>query len=182
MLAGKSYLTNSRIAGNWRHCNDPRLCQREHRSSGDTMMRRTWWGYYPGIISHAFEYRLPLRVSDLHMSGVEKTTWEGDNSWWRHQMETFSALLAICAGNSPVSGEFPAQRPVTRSFDIFFDLRMDGRLSKHSWCWWLETLACPLWRQSNGCSPRQHAPFGHPEYSSRTKSVKHLEYKWNISV
>ena len=41
-------------------------------------------------------------------------------SWWRHQMETFSALLAICAGNSPVSGEFPAERPVTRSFDVFF--------------------------------------------------------------
>ena len=33
--------------------------------------------------------------------------------WWRHQMETFSALLAFCAGNSPVIGEFPAQRPVT---------------------------------------------------------------------
>ena len=32
-------------------------------------------------------------------------------------METFSALLAICAGNSPVTGEFLAQRPVTRSFD-----------------------------------------------------------------
>ena len=38
-------------------------------------------------------------------------------------METFSALLAICAGNSPVPGEFPAQRPVTRSFHVFFDLR-----------------------------------------------------------
>ena len=37
-------------------------------------------------------------------------------TWWRHQMETFSALLAICAGNSPVTGEFPAQRPVTQSF------------------------------------------------------------------
>ena len=42
------------------------------------------------------------------------------STWWRHQMETFSALLAICAENSPVSGEFPAQRPVTRSFDGFF--------------------------------------------------------------
>ena len=40
--------------------------------------------------------------------------------WWRHQMETFSALLAICAGNSPVPGEFPTQRPVTRSCDVFF--------------------------------------------------------------
>ena len=38
-------------------------------------------------------------------------------------METFSALLAFCAGNSPVHGEFPIQRPVTRSFDVFFDLR-----------------------------------------------------------
>ena len=28
-------------------------------------------------------------------------------TWWRHQMETFSASLAICAGNSPVHGEFP---------------------------------------------------------------------------
>ena len=40
-------------------------------------------------------------------------------SWLRHQMETLSALLAICAGNSWVTGEFPAQRPVTRNFDIF---------------------------------------------------------------
>ena len=45
-------------------------------------------------------------------------------------METFSALLAICAGNSPVSGEFPAQRQVTRSFDVFFDLRPNKQLSK----------------------------------------------------
>ena len=38
-------------------------------------------------------------------------------------MEIFSALLAICAGNSPVTGEFLAQKPVTRSFGVFFDLR-----------------------------------------------------------
>ena len=40
-------------------------------------------------------------------------------SWWRHQMETFSALLALCTGNSAVTGEFPSQKPVTRSFDFF---------------------------------------------------------------
>ena len=45
-------------------------------------------------------------------------------------METFSALLAICAGNSPATGEFPAQKPVTRSFDVFFDLHLNKRLSK----------------------------------------------------
>ena len=39
-------------------------------------------------------------------------------------METFSALLALCAGNSPATGEFPARKRVTRSFDIFFDLRL----------------------------------------------------------
>ena len=71
-------------------------------------------------------------------------------AWWRHQMETFSALLAICAGNSPVPGEFPAQRPVTRSFDVFFDLRLIKRLSKQSSGWWFETLSCPLWRHCNG--------------------------------
>ena len=38
--------------------------------------------------------------------------------WWHHQMETFFELLALCAGNSPVTGEFPLQRPVTQSFDI----------------------------------------------------------------
>ena len=57
------------------------------------------------------------------------------NVWWRHQMETFSALLAICAGNSPVPGKFPTQRPVTRSFDVYFDLRPNKRLSKHLWGW-----------------------------------------------
>ena len=70
-------------------------------------------------------------------------------TWWRHQMETFSALLAICARNSPVPGEFPAQRPVTRSFDVFFHLRLNKRLSKQSWGWWFETLSCPLWRHRN---------------------------------
>ena len=64
-------------------------------------------------------------------------------------METFSALLAICAGNSPVLGEFPPQRPVTRSFFVYFDLRPDKRLSKQSWGWWFETLPHSLWRHRN---------------------------------
>ena len=67
-------------------------------------------------------------------------------------METFSVLLAISAGNSPVPGEFPAQRPVTRSFDVFFYLRLNKRLSKQSWDWWFETLPCSLWRHRNVCS------------------------------
>ena len=46
-------------------------------------------------------------------------------------------------------GEFPIQRPVTRSFDVFFDLRLNKRLSKQWWGWWFETLAWSLWRQCN---------------------------------
>ena len=64
-------------------------------------------------------------------------------------METFSALLAFCAGNSPVTGEFPTQRPVARSFDVFFDLRLHKRFSKQSWGWWFETLSWSLWRHRN---------------------------------
>ena len=64
-------------------------------------------------------------------------------------METFSALLAICAGNSPVTGELPSQKPVTPSFDVFFDLRLNERQSKQSWGWWFETPSHPLWRHSN---------------------------------
>ena len=67
-------------------------------------------------------------------------------SWWRHQMETFSALLVLCAGTLPASGEFISQRPVTQSFDVFFDLRLNKRLSKQSWCWWFQTPSCSLWR------------------------------------
>ena len=65
-------------------------------------------------------------------------------------MEAFSALLAICAGNSPVTGEFPAQSPVTRSFDVFFDLRVNKRLISQPWGWWFETTSRPSWRQRNG--------------------------------
>ena len=78
--------------------------------------------------------------------------------WWRHQMETFSVSLALCAGNSPVPGEFPTQRPVTRSFDVYFDLRPNKRLSKQSWGWWFETLSWSLWRHCNAYDDDHHDP------------------------
>ena len=113
-----------------------------------------------------------LSRSDWDVSGIQKyigrkrtvissllstnsgtaTTWQlpcpwPNNAWWRHQMETFSALLVICAGNSPITGEFPTQRPVKRSFDV---LRLNKRLSKQSWGWWFETPSRSLWRHCNG--------------------------------
>ena len=55
----------------------------------------------------------------------------------------------FCAGNSPVNGEFPTQRPVTRSFDAFFDLWLNKRLSKQSWGWWSEMPSHSLWCHCN---------------------------------
>ena len=69
--------------------------------------------------------------------------------------EMFSALLALCAGKSLVTGEFPAQRPVTRSFDVFFDLRLHKQLNKQPWGWWFETLWRSLWRHWNANDPRE---------------------------
>ena len=65
-------------------------------------------------------------------------------SWWRHQMETCSALPAHCAGNSPVTGVFPSHRPLMRSFDVFFDLRLNKWSSKQPRGWWFETPLCSL--------------------------------------
>ena len=71
------------------------------------------------------------------------------NTWWRHQMETVSALLALCAGNSPVTGEFPSKRPVTRCFDVFFDLRLNKHVNRQSRRRWFETSSRSLWRHCN---------------------------------
>ena len=64
-------------------------------------------------------------------------------------METFSALLALCVGNSPVTDELPAQRPVTWSFDVFFHLHLNERLNKQQWGGWFEMPLCSLWRHCN---------------------------------
>ena len=72
------------------------------------------------------------------------------NSWWRHHMEAFSALLAICAGNSPVPGEFPVQKASdSELWCFFFYLRLNTRLRKQSWGCWFETLSRPLWGHCN---------------------------------
>ena len=105
------------------------------------------------VHDHTLEHISPCIVWTIYFIWSSNPLVPGacifQETWWRHQMETFSALLAICAGNSPVPGEFPTQRPVTRSFDVYFDLRPNKRLSKQSWGWWFETLSCSLWRHRN---------------------------------
>ena len=94
-------------------------CYHNHVSKASPQPSQTT----PSItLSHPFE---------LHISLDSRTKWH-KLSCWRHQVEIFSALLAFCAGNSLATGEFPTQRPVMRSFDVFFDLHLNEQLSKQS--------------------------------------------------
>ena len=63
--------------------------------------------------------------------------------------ENISVLMAICARNPPVIGEYPSQRPLTRRFAVFFDLCLNKRLGEQWWGWWFETPLHPLWRHCN---------------------------------
>ena len=96
------------------------------------------------LTANSDKYVRSKATTNKHLTGIQMII-----SWWSHQIETFSTLLAICAGNLPVPGEFPAQRPVTRGFDVFFDLCLNKRLSKQLWGWWFEMPSHPLWRHCN---------------------------------
>ena len=117
------------------------LCFKMYHVHYDVIMR---YLKYPEVSCRWYRFKRST-ANDNRLCKATKSVF----TWWRHQMETFSALLAICAGNSPVPVEFPTQRPVTRSFDVYFDLRPNKRLSKQSWGWWFETQSRPLWRHRN---------------------------------
>ena len=111
-----------------------------HLSTGSS----NWWvpSPAPSIIR-----RTQVRCCSTLVSGTYIWCWK---------LRGWILIMTSSNGNifrvtDPLCGEFTGlqQRPVTRSFDVFFDLRLDGRLSKHSWGWWLETPSCPLWSQSN---------------------------------
>ena len=67
-----------------------------------------------------------------------------------------------------------AQRPVTRSFDVFFDLNLTKPLSKQWWGWWFETPSCPLWRHRNGRAGRSQAYFLWFRITNALELYKHL--------
>ena len=68
-------------------------------------------------------------------------------TWWCHQMETFLSLLGLCAGNSPVTGEFPAQRPVMQSFDVFFWHISKEAIMLNLMHWsYIHSSRCYVWR------------------------------------
>ena len=99
-----------------------------------------WWRVFKFVV---IMLNNTLILKSIHISIAAVT-------WWCHQMEIFFALLAFCVGNSPVPGEFPTQRPVTRSFAVFFDLCLNKWLSKQWWGWWFEMPSRSLWRHCNG--------------------------------
>ena len=66
---------------------------------------------------------------------------------WKHFQRNWPFVQGIHC--SPVNSQH--KRPVTGSFDVFFDLRLNKRLSKQSWGRWFETISCPLWRHHNEC-------------------------------
>ena len=82
-----------------------------------------------------FNFDVKFSLKKVHLNVWLDVTTPLGGSWRRHQMETFSALLA--------------QRPVTRSFDVFFDLHLNKQLSKQSRGWWFETPSGSLWHQCN---------------------------------
>ena len=107
---------------------------------------------------HQFERQKYLTIERMNLITQHQNT-----------MATIPCTMTSSNGNNfrvtgHLCGEFPAQRPVTRSFDIFIDLRLNKRLSKQSWGWWFETLSCPLWSQCSGLLRISHFNTGRELY------------------
>ena len=111
-------------------------------------------GSFIDILKHMYIWYMFLQIlrSILYYMNYVPTDVCGNTDMMTSSNGKIFRVTAHCAGNSPVPGEFPAQRPVTRSFDVFFDLHPNKRLSKQWWGWWFETPPCPLRRHRNARS------------------------------
>ena len=133
---------------------------------------------YNGIIIFLNNHRIHLYTKIPFFSRKKLPLWEA-TPCWRHQI-TFSALLALCAGNSPVTSEFPSQRPVTRSIDVFYGLRLNKRLSKQSyaddlWCHPAHYDVTVMLRYKSRLAPRLHymcpLPIQHIRWSGYVQGI-----------
>ena len=86
-----------------------------------------------------------MALSYHHSSLTWDAVYHDDVIKWKY----FPHYWPFFAGNSPVNDEFPTHRPVTQSFNVFFDLRLNKRLRKQSRGWWFETPSRSLWRHHN---------------------------------
>ena len=88
-------------------------------------------------------------------------------------MEAFSALLALYEGNSPVTGEFPSQKPVTRIL-VFSFLCLNKRLSKPSTRRWLEAPLRSSWRHWKDWGRYKYKLFCRRHFHLMTSSWLHI--------
>ena len=96
------------------------------------LMTSSW--YHFNTAGHLIFYKIqtvPFTTTTYEDS--HQSTRHDISPWWR-----------------PGPCEFPTQRPVTRGFDVFFDLRLNKRLSKQTWGWCFETPSWSSWRHYNG--------------------------------
>ena len=132
-----------------------------------------WFGFHKNYDREIYcEFIPKILKSSLMNSCIFSNSF---SKWWRHQMEAFFAWLALCVGNRPVTGEFPTQRPVTQSFDVFFYLRLNKQLSKQSWGWRFETTSHPLWRHCNdkeGFQSPESSQHWEMLFSGKNKQIK----------
>ena len=133
-------------------CGIHTLC---HVSEEYCFMMTSWHGH-------------PLRITAITWSDMNRYCNKNKATWWRHEMGTFS----------PVPGEFPSQRPVTQNFDVFFDRRLNKRLSKHSRRRWFETPSRSLWRHSNENTIKSTCKFDVTYITGRVEETRNLTVSW----
>ena len=138
------YVKHNRTIIVWRTCFIPNELRIEAIWSRYQRFYQVYFQTSTGIFTHLLDTQ--SRRPSFPARDSKYTLISFPDPWWRHQMETFSALLALCVGNSPVTGEFSAQRSVTRSFDVFVYLRLNKRLSNQPRSRWFQTPLGSLWR------------------------------------
>ena len=121
-------------------------------------INNAWYYHFKYKISTTLQYAAILWALDYKNSRFPKYEYPSWFQWpacsnYQPMMTSsngniFRVTGPLC-GESTGPGEFPTQRPVTRSFDVFFDMRLNKRLSKQPWGWWFET---PSWLLRGHCN------------------------------
>ena len=130
-------------------------CQNQGSLPVQMMLNRLSVGFQNGVVSETTLSKMAgVTVRNLAALQVIKSKWKKMRQckMTSSNGNIFRVTGHLC-GEFTGPGEYPAQRPVTRSFDVFFDLHLNKGLSKQSWGWWFEMPYRPLWPHSNGTQP-----------------------------
>ena len=140
-------------------------------------------------VTQSFDAFFDLRLNNRLSKQSSRRFETPSRSSWCHCNEMTDSSVMMTSSNGNIfrvtghlcgeftgPGELPAQRPVTRSFDVFFDLSLNKRLSKQSRGWWFETQSRPLWRLCNGDKETN----GFPSYWYVSKIVCFMIVMWHL--